>query len=286
MELGLDFEDADFLQNNRIQTSITSYNAKFCYPLWFDDAEEVENSSDKAEVYKFGGDNSFYNKNYPEAIKKYKICLDHLPNHHTPVWRDIKESMARCYILLNCYHDGLQIANELLESCEYVSLKRQSLSLLLDVQMSGEDNISDQVETLQRLIGLDASYAPHWYKLFLLYKEQSELSVPVESELHCDFSWHSKMVTCLIRTRLLRRALHNQSCEIVKKKNSKILDQIEVDLDKLGVNEETITTIKAWMFEIKQDDSEDNDTSSQTCAELLTGGKFEEKWFGWSTIKS
>ncbi|ESP05365.1 hypothetical protein LOTGIDRAFT_227988 [Lottia gigantea] len=310
MELGLGFEDEDFEQNNKAKEPIISYNAKFCYSKWFNDNEEIEKAADKSQIYKFSADSFYYNGDYTQALKKYQLCkgliiniycrkisghhlfkdfltireteksqTDHLPYELTPVWRDVVESIARCYLNLHQFDKSERIARHLLEKSEYIIFKRQSLTLLYDIQSTRNDDMEDQIETLQSLLQLDCCYAPYWYKLYHLYRKQHELSPPAVS--NSKYSYPVKAATCLVRARFLRRALHNQACDIVTERNSKILIEIEKYLEELNITIEIINTIRSWMLSTQQEENEEN-TLENICENILSGRELEEKWFGWS----
>ncbi|XP_045157921.2 uncharacterized protein C8orf76 homolog [Mercenaria mercenaria] len=173
MELGLDFDDSDFTEKVREKETLTSYNAKVCYPEWFFSDRADNGRNDMATVYKFRGDYHYRRKDLKSAIQCYKNSLDRLGIHNRTMRRELMESLARCHMQNKDFEMSKKYAEHVMSDCLTVENYCHTLMLQQQLYRCSGDLLSE-LRVLHQLITLHPVNAQFWLKLIDLYEKIRE----------------------------------------------------------------------------------------------------------------
>lgn len=274
MELGLAFDDEDLESSTKSKTSQpVSYNAKFCPPKWFNDAD----TSDKhtaSQILKYRGDHSYLNKEYAAAIEHYEESLDKLPANNKGMKRELLECQARSYVALKMYKEALQLAYQLKDSASSPDQHFQSWVLLAYIQEDAHD-WSDFEESVKQLLCFHPDSGNLWRRLgqcyWYQYRHHSQ-----GSPQYC------QLVTCLIRSRLLYYSVRRSVGMFVAEKHKEYQKQIEEQITELNVSEEILQKAKKFLSHdmSKSEQPEGGDKSVQQ--KKMEVKDFDKRWFSWA----
>ncbi|XP_061175499.1 uncharacterized protein C8orf76-like [Saccostrea echinata] len=282
MELGLDFEDTDFIEEKRTnvkESKLRSYNAKVCGPMWFEDAE-VSDSETAANIYKFRGDQRYYNKQYEEAVSCYKKALENLPLSNRCMRHDLNESLARCYVALDKTAEALDLTQSLINSCTNIDQRTQTHVLLQQIQHR-LCHLEDEETTLKQLINLHPFNVEFWLMLKHSYWTRFWCDDSVKCEPHSQE--YTKLLTCLVRARLLIRSVRTSVVSFVKERHQHLMKQVEADLEKLQPSESCLSAAKKHLGEdIFKLDNAEEDVKEPEQNPNVDYLDFEDRWFKWN----
>nr|XP_022319806.1 uncharacterized protein C8orf76 homolog [Crassostrea virginica]XP_022319807.1 uncharacterized protein C8orf76 homolog [Crassostrea virginica]XP_022319808.1 uncharacterized protein C8orf76 homolog [Crassostrea virginica] len=282
MELGLDFDDKDFIEEKKTsvnESRLKSYNAKVCDPLWFENTE-IQDSETAANIYKFKGDHRYYHKQYEEAVLCYKQGLDNLPMTNRCMRHDLNESMARCYLALGKTLEALDLTQNLINTSTNPDQTTQACVLLQQIQQKQCD-VEGEETTLKQLISIHPFNAEFWLMLKECYVQK--FSARGLETLEASSQEYTKLLTCLVRARLLIRSVRSSVASFVKERHLKLIKEIEADLEKLKPSEACLDLAKKHLGEdiFKLDNLEDE---KERIDQLVTveSVNFEDRWFKWN----
>lgn len=276
MELGLDFDDCDFKEEEKQQNEQTMvYSAKMCQQNWYEDADTTDVDT-AANVFKFRGDNLYHEGRFEEATKHYIDAIDSLPTQSRSLRHDFEESLARCYMYMEKYVEALDIANKLCSSATNVDQQMQGLILLNNIQ-SKMSNIKGEEESIKRLIELHPFHVRFWLKLASIYRDHK-----TEHRCNVDVSDYVKLLTCLIRARLLLKCTKKAVGSFVKNKYQQLQQNVEQDIKELNPSEEMIQKATMFLGEdiFKLDQMKDGE-SEETSEITRDLSDFDSYWFTW-----
>ncbi|KAK3091149.1 hypothetical protein FSP39_017516 [Pinctada imbricata] len=187
---------------------------------WYNKAE-VTDPETAATVFKFKGDNLFFWKNYSEASECYRHGLDNLPESNRCMRQDLRESLTRCYMYMNKTAEALQLAHTLVEKASNTDTSLQALTLLQQIQHHFQDYNGEE-DTLKQLLVLHPFNVQLWMKLAQCYHLLYSQLCP----LPCGSREHVKILTCLVRARLLIRSVRFSVGSFIKEKYQKLLEKV------------------------------------------------------------
>ncbi|XP_048757995.1 uncharacterized protein C8orf76 homolog [Ostrea edulis] len=285
MELGLDFEDTDFIEEKKTaanESKLKSYNAKVCGPMWFEETEFLDLET-AANVYKFRGDQRYYHNQYEEAVSCYKDALENLPLTNRCMRHDLNESLARCYVALEKTAEALELTQNLINSSTNTDQTLQAYVLLHHIQHKQQD-LEGEEASLKQLITLHPFNVEFWLMLKTCYWQK-----------FCADDWmkwdqqsqeYTKLLTCLIRARLLIRSVRTSVISFVKERHQRLMKQVDADIEKLQPTEPCIALAKKHLGEdiFKLDNAEDTIKEPPEQDQNTEFLNFDERWFKWNSI--
>eukprot|EP00105_Crassostrea_gigas_P023691 XP_011443622.1 PREDICTED: uncharacterized protein C8orf76 homolog [Crassostrea gigas] len=279
MELGLDFEDTDLIEEKKTsdkKSGLKSYNAKVCGPLWFEHCEILD-AETTANICKFRGDHKYYKKQYEEALLCYKQALESLPMTNRCMRHDLNESIARCYVALDKTAEAVDLAQNLLNTSTNADQTTQACILLQQIQHKQSD-VGGEETTLKQLIMLHPFNAEFWLMLKRCFCQKfclRELTKLEQQSIE-----YIKLLTCLVRARLLIRSVRTSVASFVKERHQGLIKEIEADIEKLNPSESCLACAKKHLGEdIFKLDNADDDKERDLNMESVN---FEDRWFKWN----
>nr|XP_011443622.2 uncharacterized protein C8orf76 homolog [Crassostrea gigas] len=280
MELGLDFEDTDLIEEKKTsdkKSGLKSYNAKVCGPLWFEHCEILD-AETTANICKFRGDHKYYNKQYEEALLCYRQALESLPMTNRCMRHDLNESIARCYVALDKTAEAVDLAQNLLNTSTNADQTTQACILLQQIQHKQSD-VGGEETTLKQLIMLHPFNAEFWLMLKRCFCQKfclRELTKLEQQSIE-----YIKLLTCLVRARLLIRSVRTSVASFVKERHQGLIKEIEADIEKLNPSESCLACAKKHLGEdiFKLDNADDDKEREDLNMESVN---FEDRWFKWN----
>ncbi|XP_060081007.1 uncharacterized protein C8orf76 homolog [Ylistrum balloti] len=274
MELGLAFDDEDLEENsNKAKPSRpVSYNAKFCPPNWFENADTTDKDT-AVQILKYRGDHSYLKKEYTSAIDHYEEALSKLPENNKAMKRELMESQARSYVALQQYNQALHLAYQLRDISSSPDQISQTLVLLTFIQEASQDWPEFEV-FMKELICCHPHSANLWRRLALCYWQLYRHNNQGSFE-------YCKLVTCLIRSRLLFLSVRRSVGEFVAKRHEEYCKEMEQLILELNASEELIHKAKKFlchdMSKVEQQDGGDNAVQKQ-----MDVKDFDKRWYSWT----
>ncbi|XP_033737719.1 uncharacterized protein C8orf76-like [Pecten maximus] len=273
MELGLAFDDEDLENSNKSKTyQPVSYNAKYCPPKWFDDADTSDKDT-AAQIFKYRGDHSYVKKEYAIAIEQYEESLGKLPANNKGMKREVMECQTRSYVALQQYNKALELAYQLKDNASSPDQHFQSLFLLAYVQEASQD-WTDFEESVKQLLCCHPHSGNLWRRLaqcyWCRYRQYNQ-----GSPEYC------RLLTCLIRSRLLYSSVRRSVGMFVAERHEEYHKQIEHQILELNVSDELLQKAKKFlshdMSKVEQAEGGDNSVQKQ-----MDVKDFDKRWFSWA----
>ncbi|XP_064605882.1 uncharacterized protein C8orf76 homolog [Liolophura sinensis] len=224
------FDDSIFLTEKRCasQEKLTSYNAKICSPLWFEDAESDSDES-KITQLKFSADYHYMVGRYDKARQKYQAILESLPPGGMCMRRDVLESLSRCHLNVGNKAEAVRVARQLFEQGTNEDHEIQGLSLLHHIYTKTED-FTEDLPILQRLVTFHPQYHLYWLHMGAVYQglvARGDLSPA------CEADHHVKTFTCYLRAKLLLKFSQRTSGSFVKSNQLNLSEEITEVIEKM-----------------------------------------------------
>ncbi|XP_046565810.1 uncharacterized protein C8orf76 homolog [Haliotis rubra] len=305
MELGLALEDED-LGETRDRSNVpklTSFNAKVCFPLWFEtelDLTDDRVSDSNSQLLKFSGDHQYRHGNFASAAEMYAKSIKVLPGHAQATRLDLHQSLARCCLRLGRVQEAADTAQYLVDTAQNVDQKKQSYILQSEVAIATKDWQKAE-SCLHFLIGQQPHYTHFWLQLAQVYQQEvlrdDHQDTPVvnptdQGTLNVGVCARMKLITCYLRTKLLLQSVHRSVSEVIRQRDQVLLQQMEEKLQELAVSEEIMARGSEFLGrDIRLENWDDNDVESNNLYKtfkLPAGGRddFNIRWFAWSSVTS
>ncbi|OWF45749.1 uncharacterized protein C8orf76-like [Mizuhopecten yessoensis] len=272
MELGLAFDDEDLEENTKKSKTnqLVSYNAKFCPPKWYEDADINDNDS-AAQILKYRGDHSYIKKEYAAAIDHYEEAFGRLPANNKGMRREMKECQTRSYVALQQHKQALELAYQLKDDASTPDQHFQSLVLLTYVQEAAQD-WPEFEESVKQLICCHPDSGNLWRRLSQCYWHRQHNQGTPE---------YYKLLTCLVRSRLVYSSVRRSVGMFVAERNESYLKQIGQQISDLNASDELIQKAKQFlshdMSKVEQHEGGDNSVQKQ-----MDVKDFDKRWYSWA----
>lgn len=295
MELGLNFDDAFYEASTKQEKPPpTSYNAKFCSLLWFEDEVSTQGCEDELQLLKFSGDYNLGQKKYEVALEKYEQAIKLLPEHNNSMYQDMMESIARCHLNLGNPDMAVTTANKLYLKAVIPSHRTRHLVLLQHIY-STCGHIEGHKTVLQKLLLLHPTNVHYWIALASCYSEAGCSSSSCISEEFSNLVISSpdycKQLTCLIRARCLLKYSMKTTSSFVKKKHEVLFAEVESEIDLLNPEDSLVTKITEFITQDLGTQTELQDTDGETMEETEPKTQAEDEkdfeflWFSWNKTR-
>ncbi|EDO44214.1 predicted protein [Nematostella vectensis] len=168
MELGLGFEDDEFVREEKKSTNkdFTKYQAKICQKEWFTIPNESDEISEKFNKLKFQADVHYRREDFQKALELYKaVRASKIYNCSSTVERELAESELRCLIKLGRYEEAqIELAKMLRDQEEDVAL----WTLQAEIH-SCCSNFQGEIAAFQRCVTLHSFKHQFWCGLAAAY---------------------------------------------------------------------------------------------------------------------
>ncbi|XP_033118694.1 uncharacterized protein LOC117118257 isoform X2 [Anneissia japonica] len=292
------------------------YTPKLCAFEWYLDKTNTipEDKTEHAKLVILSANQCFFKKEYNEARDHFQKGLALLPNNSSLKRRFI-DGIIRCSCCLREYEHAQNLAEKMVSDSNNYDQRSSALFSLLTVFRAKAD-MAGEIRTLEEWIGIHTLNAHLWKSLGDAYTKKLNQDPPEgrierEDELENENNksvphiegkdLRSKkeetqlkvICACLLTSRICLETFQGGLSSFAKKKTSKMLTEIEDDLDSLGFNKDVMRDIeehsKALVFSSKvqvpdekkdgeQKEPKDTDTESKL---EVTGFNFQCHYFTW-----